>query len=71
MATRGGLTMKTKATHKRRKNASDADMERQYQQIVGTPDPQRILPEYQSLVQPSPYRIVQTVTTYSAYEDPI
>jgi hypothetical protein len=63
--------MKAKTTHKKRRAVNDADMERQYQQIVGTPDPQRIIPEYQSLVQPSPYRTVQTVTTYSAYEDPI
>jgi hypothetical protein len=63
--------MKAKTTHKKRQAASDADMEKQYQQIVGILDPQRIVPEYQSLVQPSPYRTVQTVTTYSAYEDPI
>ncbi len=63
--------MKVKNTHKKRQAASDADMERQYRQIVGILDPQRIVPEYQSLVQPSPYRTVQTVTTYSAYEDPI
>ena len=63
--------MKAKNTHKKRQAASDADMERQYWQIVGILDPQRIVPEYQSLVQPSPYRTVQTVTTYSAYEDPI
>ncbi len=63
--------MKAKNTNKKRQAASDADMERQYRQIVGILDPQRIVPEYQSLVQPSPYRTVQTVTTYSAYEDPI
>ena len=63
--------MKAKNTHKKRQAASVADMERQYRQIVGILDPQRIVPEYQSLVQPSPYRTVQTVTTYSAYEDPI
>ncbi len=63
--------MKAKISHKKKRASSDADMERQYQQIVAAPDPQRIIPEYQSLVQPSPYRTVQTVTTYSAYEDPI
>jgi hypothetical protein len=65
------LHMKAKTTQKKRPSASDAGMERQYQQIVGAPDPQRIIPEYQSLVQPSPYGIVQTFTTYGAYEDPI
>ncbi len=63
--------MKTKKTHDKRRAPRSLDMEREYQHIVGIPDPQRIVPEYQSLVQPSPYRTVQTVTTYSAYEDPI
>ncbi len=63
-----------KATTNRKKRLSsshDSDLERQYQEIVGTPDPRLLVPEYQSLVQPSPYRPVQTVTTYGAYEDPI
>lgn len=63
--------MKAKTAHKKKQATRDADMERQYQRIVETIDPQRIVPEYQSLVQPSPYRTVQTFTTYSAYEDPI
>ncbi len=64
--------MKAKTIQKKRPSASDVHiLERQYQQIVEVLDPQRIIPEYQSLVQPSPYRTVQTVTTYSAYEDPI
>ena len=64
--------MKATTTRKKRLSSSyDSDLERQYQKIVGTPDPDLLVPEYQSLVQPSPYRSVQTVTTYGAYEDPI
>lgn len=64
--------MKTTTARKKRLPSSlDTDLERQYREIVGTPDPRIIIPEYQSLVQPSLYRTVQTVTTYSAYEDPI
>lgn len=63
-----------KATTTRKKKLAshhDSDLERQYRELVGTPDPQILVPEYQSLVQPTPYRPVQTVTTYGAYEDPI
>ena len=49
----------------------ESEFEREYQKIVEEIDIHRVVPEHQSLVQPSPFRPIQTFTTYSAYEDPI
>ena len=46
------------------------DLEHVYEQLFQTetkpPEPQR-----ESLAQPTPLKVVETVTTYGAYEEPI
>lgn len=43
-------------------------LEKQYEQFF---QPEERVPTTRSLEQPSQYKIVRTVTTYGAYEDPI
>lgn len=59
--------MKTKKT----KEVPKTDIELQHQNIVRDVGAKFLQPDTQSLEQPTPYRVVQTVTTYSAYEEPI
>ncbi|MGE3153398.1 MAG: hypothetical protein AB7G48_04325 [Nitrospiraceae bacterium] len=56
---------------KKTKQIELPNLERQYETIAKRVGPTFLRPEDQSLEQPTPYRIVQTVTTYSAYEEPI
>ncbi len=62
--------MKTKSL-KRGKAHPSHKLEREYQKIIENVDDSRIIPAYQTLLQPTPYRAIQTFTTYGAYEDPI
>ena len=55
---------------KGQKRKEKTNLERQHQTILEGVGTTFVVQENQSLEQPTPYRIVQTVTTYSAYEEP-
>lgn len=62
-----------RAAHRRRSVDASDSWEQQYVRIVsesGAVRP-RLLPDSESLEQPSPLTIVPSVVTYGAYEEPI
>ena len=56
---------------KKKEGNNKPGLERQHETMLRKWEPIFVLPENESLEQPTPYRVVQTVTTYSAYEEPI
>ena len=63
--------MKRTKSKKEKTSSNESTFETAYRKIVAPSEPFRLISEPESFVQPTPYRVVPTYTTYGAYEDPI